>query len=89
MTQTRRPTHPAAFFKETIMRERNISIADAAVWLDLSLADMLDFLNEDIKCDQVLAEKLAYAVGTSIDIWLNMQAKLDFWTEQTATYLGD
>jgi addiction module HigA family antidote len=81
MEQTRKPNHPAAILKHAIMDDRDLSVADTATMLGLTEDEMNDYLAEKTSCTFTLAKKLSTAFGTSVGLWLNMQAKLDVWNE--------
>lgn len=79
MKQVRKPSHPGAFFKFTILEERNISITSAAQHLGVTRKTLSEFVNGKAKCSHAMARRLAEATGTGVSIWIMMQAKLDTW----------
>lgn len=79
MRQIRKPSHPGEFFKFTILDERGISITSAAEHLGITRKTLSEFVNGKAKCSHAMARRLAEATGTSVSIWINMQAKLDTW----------
>jgi addiction module HigA family antidote len=79
MKKTRKPSHPGAFFKHTVLDERNISITSAAVNLGVTRKALSEFVNGKAKCSHTMARRLAEATGTGVGIWIMMQANLDTW----------
>ncbi|WP_028865292.1 HigA family addiction module antitoxin [Psychromonas aquimarina] len=85
MKKTRKPSHPGAFFKHTVLDERNISITDAAINLGITRKALSEFVNGKAKCSHSMARRLAEATGTSVGIWIMMQANLDTWEAENMT----
>lgn len=79
MKQVRKPSHPSAFFKHSILDERKISITSAAVNLGITRKALSEFVNGKAKCSHAMARRLAEATGTGVGIWINMQARVDTW----------
>ena len=85
MKKTRKPSHPGAFFKHTVLDERNISITSAAVNLGVTRKALSEFVNGKAKCSHSMARRLAEATGTGVGIWIMMQANLDTWEAENMT----
>ena len=79
MKNTRKPSHPGAFFKYTVLDEREMSITEAAMKLGVTRKALSEFVNGKAKCSHSMARRLAEATGTGVGIWIMMQAKLDTW----------
>lgn len=79
MKITRKPSHPGAFFKYTVLDEREMSITEAAMKLGVTRKALSEFVNGKAKCSHSMARRLAEATGTGVGIWIMMQAKLDTW----------
>jgi addiction module HigA family antidote len=79
MKRTRKPSHPGAFFKHTVLDDRGISITSAAVNLGITRKALSEFVNGKAKCSHSMARRLAEATGTGVGIWIMMQANLDTW----------
>lgn len=79
MKRTRKPSHPGAFFKHTVLDDRGISITSAAVNLGVTRKALSEFVNGKAKCSHSMARRLAEATGTGVGIWIMMQANLDTW----------
>lgn len=83
MTQMRKPAHPGAFFKRTILDKRGISVTEAAKLLGVSRKTLSGFINEKSMCSHSMAKRLAVSVGTGVGVWINMQANFDTWIAET------
>ncbi|WP_298776011.1 HigA family addiction module antitoxin [uncultured Shewanella sp.] len=75
----RRPTHPGKLFKRNFLERRAISVTKAAEYLGITRKALSEFINENSKCSQSMARRLAEATGTGVAVWINLQAKLDTW----------
>jgi addiction module HigA family antidote len=91
MKKTRKPSHPGAFFKHTVLDERNISITSAAVNLGVTRKALSEFVNGKAKCSHTMARRLAEATGTGtgVGIWIMMQANLDTWEAENMIFDTD
>ncbi len=85
MRQTRKPSHPGAFFKFAVLDERGISITSAAEHLGITRKALSEFVNGKAKCSHAMARRLAESTGTGVAVWINMQAKLDTWEAENMT----
>ena len=56
---TRKPTHPGAFLKWSILKERGISVTDAARFLGITRQALYNFTNERYRCSNAMARRLA------------------------------
>ena len=61
MKKMRKPSHPGAFFKHTVLDERNISITSAAASLGVTRKALSEFVNGKAKCSHSMARRLADA----------------------------
>jgi addiction module HigA family antidote len=82
MSNQRKPAHPGEFFKLTVLDERGLSIASAAEHLGISRKTMSKFANGKARCSSTMARRIAESTGTSVFLWINMQAKLDIWNAE-------
>lgn len=89
MKKTRKPSHPGAFFKHTVLDEREISITSAAVNLGVTRKALSEFVNGKAKCSHSMARRLAEATGTGVGMWIMMQANLDTWEAENMTIDND
>lgn len=86
MKKMRKPSHPGAFFKHTVLDERNISITSAAASLGITRKALSEFVNGKAKCSHSMARRLAEATGTGVGIWIMMQANLDTWEAENMVF---
>ncbi len=78
MTQ-RKPSHPGGVLRRQYLEEVNVSINDFAVRLGVSRKTLSKLVNERGSVTPDMALRLSQALGTSPEVWLNMQQKLDLW----------
>ena len=70
------PAHPGAVLKEWLA---DISITQAAEHLGITRAYLSRILNEHASISADMALRLSVLLGTSADMWLNMQSAYDLW----------
>lgn len=75
----RKPTHPGFIFKRRILDGRDLSIAQAAKFLDISRQTLSKFCNGNCPCSLDLASRIAIATGSNVAFWINLQAAYDTW----------
>lgn len=68
--------HPSYYIKD-YMNELNISNENMAHSLDMDLEPFMKFMNEEMSVDIDLANKLAGVIGSSVDVWINLQREYD------------
>lgn len=79
MKRIRKPAHPGDFFRRNILDVLDLSVSDAAIYLGVTRKSLSEFINEKSRCSQIMARRLAEATGSSVAVWINMQANLDIW----------
>ena len=82
MSSARKPSHPGVFFKHTVLDERKIPITSAAKSLGVTRKALSEFVNGKTMCSRSMARRLSEATGTSVSVWITMQAKLDIWKSE-------
>ena len=70
------PAHPGAVLKEWLA---DVSITHAAEHLGITRAYLSRILNEHASISADMALRLSVLLGTSADMWLNMQSAYDLW----------
>ncbi len=70
------PAHPGAVLKEWLA---DVSITQAAEHLGITRAYLSRILNEHASISADMALRLSVLLGTSADMWLNMQSAYDLW----------
>ena len=81
------PPHPGHVLREWI--PENMSVTSAAKALKISRVSLSKILNTNTNTNisAEMAIRLSQLLGTSSDLWLNMQVKYNLWqAEQKATF---
>ena len=73
------PRHPGLIFKERILDNLDMSITQAADCLNIGRPALSNFINGHACCSQSMARKIAFSTGTTVELWLNFQNKLDIY----------
>lgn len=76
MSRMHNPAHPGAVLKEWLAE---VSITQAAQHLGITRAYLSRILNGRASISADMALRLAALLGTSADMWLNMQSAYDLW----------
>ncbi|MBP7301635.1 MAG: HigA family addiction module antidote protein [Brachymonas sp.] len=76
MSRMHNPAHPGAVLKEWLA---DVSITQAAEHLGITRAYLSRILNEHASISADMALRLSVLLGTSADMWLNMQSAYDLW----------
>ncbi len=75
----RKPTHPGGVLRRQHLDILGISISDFAARLGVSRKTLSKLLNERGAVTPDMALRLSRALGTSPEVWLNLQQKVDLW----------
>ena len=75
----RKPTHPGRIFREEVIEPLGVTITDAAENLGVSRKALSEFVNEKASLSPDMAVRISMATGSSADVWLKLQLKLDLW----------
>ena len=78
-TRTRPPTHPGGILKRQYLEPLKISIAQAALALGVSRKTLSKIVNERGAVTPDMALRLAQALHTTPELWLNLQRTYDLW----------
>jgi addiction module HigA family antidote len=78
-TRTRPPTHPGGILKRHYLEPLKISIAQAALALGVSRKTLSKIVNERGAVTPDMALRLAQALHTTPELWLNLQRTYDLW----------
>lgn len=76
MSRMHNPAHPGAVLREWLAE---VSITQAAQHLGITRAYLSRILNGHASISADMALRLAALLGTSADMWLNMQSAYDLW----------
>lgn len=74
------PAHPGEILRDLYLSPLGVTIADAAEALGVSRKHLSAIINGRASVTPEMAMKLATALGTEPDIWINLQAQHDVWT---------
>lgn len=75
----RPPTHPGEMLLEEFLKPREISQSDFAKHINVSFPRLNDLIHARRGVTVDTALKLAAALGTSPELWLNLQNAWDLW----------
>jgi addiction module HigA family antidote len=78
-TRTRPPTHTGGIRKRQYLEPLKISIAHAALALGVSRKTLSKIVNERGAVTPDMALRLAQALHTTPELWLNLQRAYDLW----------
>jgi addiction module HigA family antidote len=82
MKNDRRPTHPGVVLREDVLPATALSVSGLARRLRMSRQSLHRILAEEQPITAATALKLARLLGTTPDVWLNMQRAVDLWEEK-------
>jgi addiction module HigA family antidote len=75
----RRPTHPGTILREMYLRPRNIKIKALVEATGISRKHLSRVVNGHAKITPWIAIKLAAALDTTPELWMNSQRNLDLF----------
>ena len=75
----RQPTHPGKILKEDYLTPLAITVTDMANTLGVSRKTLSKIINERGAIIPDMALRLARALDTSPELWLNLQKNYDLW----------
>jgi len=73
------PSHPGEILKFLFLDELNITITDFAKAIEVSRKAISAIVNQRKSVTPEMALRFSKALGTSVDIWLNLQKNYDVW----------
>ncbi len=76
---TKRPSHPGAILRQDVLPALGMSQAELARRLGVSRLSVSELLLEKRAMTTVMAARLGRLLGTSAEMWINMQTALDLW----------
>jgi antitoxin HigA-1 len=79
MTIMHKPLHPGEIVKDALIDGAGLSVTEAAEKLDISRTALSRLLNGHAGISPEMALRLAKLLGTSIEMWINIQAQYDTW----------
>ena len=79
MTTMHEPLHPGEIVKDALIDGAKLSLTDAAEKLGISRTALSRLLNGHTGISPEMALRLSKLLGTSIEMWVNIQAQYDIW----------
>lgn len=78
-TRMHNPPHPGEVLQDTVLAKGRISVSELARKLGVSRVALSRVVNGNAGVSADMALRLAAALGTSAESWLQMQAAYDLW----------
>ncbi len=73
------PLHPGEHVRDVLIDGAGLSITEAAERLGVTRAALSRLINGHTGISIEMALRLSKLLGTSIDLWVNLQAQYDIW----------
>lgn len=73
------PAHPGEVLRELYLDPMGVTISDAAEALGVSRKHISAIVNGRVPVTPDMAMRLALALNTTPDLWINLQAQYDLW----------
>lgn len=71
------PIHPGFIVKDTLIDNTDLTVTEAAKLLKVARTTLSRLLNGHCAISPEMALRLSMFLGTSVDLWINLQAKYD------------
>ncbi len=84
MERTQQPSRPGDILKELYLAPLGMSATSFAAHIGVSRKTVSALLNGWAPVTVDMAMRLSRAFGTTPDLWLNLQQKLDLWNARQA-----
>lgn len=79
LRRNRKPTHPGQILREHYLVPRKVTQADFARDIEISAKHLSRIINGHVRLDSDVAARIAKALDTTTEFWVNLQAKVDSW----------
>lgn len=79
------PCHPGEILREETLKALNMTVTEFAKKLGVSRQAISEIINEKRGISPSMALRLSKALGTSAEVWFNMQAAYDLWQAKQIT----
>ena len=73
------PPHPGEVLREDYLKPLGLSVGSAAKALGVARKTLSALLNERAGVSPTMALRLAQALDTSPELWINLQAQFNLW----------
>lgn len=77
--QMHKPAHPGEVLKDLYLAPLHLTVTDAAKALGVTRKALSELANGRAGISTQMALRLAKALGTTPELWLNMQQNYDLW----------
>lgn len=78
-TRMHNPPHPGTVLKDAVIDALGLTVTEAAARLDVDRITLSRLINGQAAISVGMALRLAKALHTTPDVWLNMQHNYDVW----------
>jgi addiction module HigA family antidote len=75
------PAHPGEILREMYLEPMDVTITQAAEALDVTRKHVSAIINGRAPITPDMAIRLAAALRTDAEFWMNLQTQYDLWTE--------
>jgi addiction module HigA family antidote len=75
----RRPTHPGAILRDTVLPATGVNKSEFARLLGISRQHLYDIVNEEKPISPEMAVRIGKLLGNGAGLWIRMQAAYDVW----------
>lgn len=82
------PPHPGEILREDYLKPLGLSVTAAAKALGVARKTLSALLNERAGVSPSMAFRLARALDTSPELWVNLQAQYDLWQAREVDLQG-
>lgn len=83
------PCHPGTILREETLKALNMTVTEFAKKLGVSRQAISEIINEKRGISPSMALRLSKALGTSAEIWINMQSAYDLWQTKQSINLDN
>ena len=73
------PLHPGLIVKDTLIDDAELTVTEAAKRLGVTRTTLSRLLNGHAGISPEMALRLSKFLGTSVELWINLQAQYDVW----------
>ncbi len=76
------PPHPGSLLRDTVIDALGLTVTEAAEHLDVDRVTLSRVINGKATISVEMALRLARALNTTPNVWVNMQRGYDLWQAQ-------
>lgn len=80
------PLHPGEIVKDALIDGASLTVTEAAEKLGVSRPALSNLINSHTGISPEMAVRLSKLLGTSIEMWINLQAQYDTWEINRHSY---